>query len=212
MSHPSCSHTPRNHPHFTPTPAPTSRPSTLIPTPAPTSRPSTLTPTPAPTSRPSTLTRPPALTCPQVKYADLKNHRMTDYKFSLEAMLSMQGNTAVYLLYAHARIAGIGRKSGKDVAALATSATLLLDHPKEFDLALHIAKFPEAVEDTLTQLAPNRLTDFLYDLSEKFNAFYVECKVLGSEQEDSRLLLVEATAVAMRQCFSLLGITPMYKL
>lgn len=46
-----------------------------------------------------------------VKYADLKNHRMTDYKFSFESMLSMQGNTAVYLEYAHARISGISRKA-----------------------------------------------------------------------------------------------------
>ncbi|KAG1677444.1 hypothetical protein FOA52_001899 [Chlamydomonas sp. UWO 241] len=147
-----------------------------------------------------------------VKYADLRNHRMTDYKFSFDNMLSMQGNTAVYLLYAHARIAGISRKSGRDVGALASTAQIVLTHPKEVDLALQICKFPEAIEDLLSQLAPNRLTDFLYDLSEKFNAFYVDCKVLGVEEEDSRLLLVEAVAVVMRQCLSLLGIKPSYKL
>lgn len=57
-----------------------------------------------------------------------------------------------------------------------------------------------------------RLTDFLYDLSEKFNGFYVDCKVLGSDEENSRLLLVEAVAVTMRQCLSLLGITPVYRI
>jgi arginyl-tRNA synthetase len=56
------------------------------------------------------------------------------------------------------------------------------------------------------------LTDYLYELSEKFNAFYVDCKVLGSEQEDSRLVLSEATARVIRQCFSLLGITPLYRI
>jgi arginyl-tRNA synthetase len=66
-----------------------------------------------------------------VKYADLKNSRLTNYKFSFDAMLSMKGNTAVYLLYAHARIAGIGRKSGKDVSALAKTGRIVLGHPAE---------------------------------------------------------------------------------
>lgn len=69
---------------------------------------------------------------------------------------------------------------------------------------------------TPSDLAPfprrARLTDYLYELSEKFNAFYVECKVIGTPEEDSRLMLVEATAAVMKQCFSLLGITPVYKL
>lgn len=60
--------------------------------------------------------------------------------------------------------------------------------------------------------APRRLTEYLYELSERFNSFYVECKVLGSEQEESRLLLCEATALVMRQTFSLLGITPLYRI
>lgn len=147
-----------------------------------------------------------------VKYADLKNHRMTNYRFSFDDMLSLKGNTAVYLLYAHARIAGIVRKSGQDVGVLATSNELVLGHPKEEELALHICKMPEALEDLLQDLAPNRLTDYLYDLSEKFNSFYVDCKVLGSDTEASRLLLCEATAVVMRQCFYLLGITPLYRI
>ena len=79
-------------------------------------------------------------------------------------------------------------------------------------LALHIAKFPEAIEDTLTDLLPNRITEYLYNLSELFNSFYTECKVIGSEQESSRLLLAEATAETMRACFRLLGITPLYRI
>jgi arginyl-tRNA synthetase len=65
-----------------------------------------------------------------VKYADLKNHRMTNYKFSYDAMLDLKGNTAVYLLYAHARIAGISRKAGQDVDALAATHPVVLAHPK----------------------------------------------------------------------------------
>ncbi|GIL58748.1 hypothetical protein Vafri_13730 [Volvox africanus] len=147
-----------------------------------------------------------------VKYADLKNHRTTNYKFSFDEMLNLKGNTAVYLLYAHARIAGIVRKAEKDVYALAADTPISLDHPKELELAIHLCKFPEALEDAIEELGPNRVTDYLYDLSEKFNSFYVDCKVLGSEQEASRLLLCEATAVVMRKCFELLGIKPLYRI
>jgi arginyl-tRNA synthetase len=95
---------------------------------------------------------------------------------------------------------------------------LLLLHPPYFTHTTHphhpptTQQFPEAIEDMLEELTPNRLTDYLYSLSDTFNGFYTECKVLGSDAEDSRLLLVEATARVMRQCFSLLGITPLYRI
>jgi arginyl-tRNA synthetase len=73
-------------------------------------------------------------------------------------------------------------------------------------------QFPEAVEDMLEDLMPNRLTEYLYALSERFTSFYTDCKVLGSDEEVSRLLLAEATARVMRQCFTLLGITPLYRI
>jgi arginyl-tRNA synthetase len=150
-----------------------------------------------------------------VKYADLKNARMTNYKFSYDAMLDLRGNTAVYLQYAHARIASIARKvgGGADADALmAAGARVALEHPKEIALGMTLARFPEAVRETLDELMPNRLTDYLYGLSEAFNGFYTECKVAGSEQQDSRLLLCEATARVMRKCFELLGITPLYRI
>jgi arginyl-tRNA synthetase len=79
-------------------------------------------------------------------------------------------------------------------------------------LALHIAKFPEAVEDCLMELLPNRITEYLYNLSESFNSFYTECQVIGSDNEASRLILAETTAEVMRACFKLLGITPLYRI
>jgi len=147
-----------------------------------------------------------------VKYADLKNNRMSNYKFSYDQMLSLQGDTAVYLLYAHARIAGIVRKSEMDIETLSKTARIRLEEPKEKALGLKICQFPDAVADTVQSLMPNRLTEYLYDLTETFNQFYGECKVVGSENEESRLLLVEATARVMRQCFRLLGIVPLYRL
>ena len=78
-----------------------------------------------------------------VKYADLKNNRLSNYKFSYDEMLSLKGNTAVYLLYAYARICGILRNADRDVAQLAATESLVLGHAKEIALALQIARFPE---------------------------------------------------------------------
>lgn len=98
-------------------------------------------------------------------------------RFSFDDMLDLRGNTAVYMLYAHARIASIIRKVGKDPSTLFGTAQLRLDHPAEVTLAMHVARFPEAVETVLEELAPNRLTEYVYDLAEKFSGFYTECKV-----------------------------------
>lgn len=78
-----------------------------------------------------------------VKYADLKNNRLSNYKFSFDEMLNLKGNTAVYLLYAYARICGIIRRSDKDLEDLKVNATLELKHEKELALGLHLARFPE---------------------------------------------------------------------
>ncbi|XP_020528721.1 arginine--tRNA ligase, cytoplasmic isoform X1 [Amborella trichopoda] len=147
-----------------------------------------------------------------VKYADLKNNRLTNYTFSFNQMLDVRGNTAVYLLYAHARICSIIRKSGKDVEELKMTGSIQLDHVNECILGIHLIQFPEIVEDAITNLLPNTLCEYLYNLSEIFTKFYSTCRVVGSEEETSRLLLCEATAVVMRQCFYLLGIKPLYKL
>ncbi|KAL8504214.1 hypothetical protein ACS0TY_022811 [Phlomoides rotata] len=147
-----------------------------------------------------------------VKYADLKNNRTTNYTFSFDQMLNDKGNTAVYLLYAHARICSIIKKSGKDIEELKKPGTLELAHPDERTLGLHLLQFPEVVEESCTNLLPNLLCEYLYNLSEDFTRFYTNCQVVGSAEESSRLLLCEATAVVMRKCFHLLGITPVYKI
>ncbi|CAN6340734.1 unnamed protein product [Urochloa humidicola] len=147
-----------------------------------------------------------------VKYADLKNNRLTNYTFSFEQMLSDKGNTAVYLQYAHARICSIIRKSNKDVEELKMSGAISLDHPDERVLGLYLIRFAEVVEEACTNLLPNVVCEYLYNLSEMFTKFYTNCQVVGSPEETSRLLLCQATAVVMRQCFQLLGITPVYKL
>ncbi|XP_074273742.1 arginine--tRNA ligase, chloroplastic/mitochondrial-like isoform X2 [Silene latifolia] len=147
-----------------------------------------------------------------VKYADLKNNRLTNYTFNFDQMLSDKGNTAVYLLYAHARICSIIKKSGKDIEELKKSGELVLAHSDERALGVHLLKFSEIVEDACSSLLPNVLCEYLYNLSECFTTFYSNCQVNGSPEETSRLLLCEATAIVMRKCFELLGITPVYKI
>ncbi|CAK9328276.1 unnamed protein product [Citrullus colocynthis] len=148
-----------------------------------------------------------------VKYADLKNNRLTNYTFNFDQMLNDKGNTAVYLLYAHARICSIIRKSGKDIEELKKTGTIVLEHEDERVLGLHLLQFAEVAEEACTNLLPNVLCEYLYNLSEIFTKkFYSNCQVVGSAQETSRLLLCEATGTVMRQCFHLLGIVPVYKI
>ncbi|RHN63305.1 putative arginine--tRNA ligase [Medicago truncatula] len=146
-------------------------------------------------------------------YADLKINRSTNYTFSFDQMLNDKGNTAVYLLYAHARICSIIEKSGKDIEELKKNGSLVLDHKDECTLALHLLQFTEVFVESCSNLLPNKLCEYLYDLAEIFTKkFYSNCQVVGSPEETSRLLLCEATLTVMRQCFYLLGIEPVDKL
>lgn len=141
-----------------------------------------------------------------VKYADLSCHRVKDYVFSYERMLRFEGNTAAFLLYAYVRIQGIKRKGLKNIDALLKNASISLTHPSEIALAMHIRQFGETLESMARDLLPNRLTDYLYGLAESFNAFYRDCRVEGVEEEDSRLLLCEATARVLAKGLHILGL------
>lgn len=141
-----------------------------------------------------------------VKYADLSCHRTGDYTFSYERMLKFEGNTAAFLMYSYVRIAGIKRKVNVDVEALKKTAHITLEHPSEIALAMHLVQFGEMLDEVVNELLPNRLTDYLYGLAEKFNAFFRDCRVEGSPQQNSRLLLCEATARVMREGLQLVGL------
>ncbi|CAJ1951542.1 unnamed protein product [Sphenostylis stenocarpa] len=148
-----------------------------------------------------------------VKYADLKINRFTNYTFNFDQMLNDKGNTAVYLQYAHARICSIIRKSGRDIEEVKRNGKIVLDHEDERALGLHLLQFPEVFEEACTNLLPNLLCEYLYNLAEIFTKkFYSNCQVVGSPEETSRLLLCEATVTVMRHCFYLLGIEPVYRL
>lgn len=142
-----------------------------------------------------------------VKYADLSSHRTSDYIFSYEKMLRFEGNTAAFLLYSYVRILGIKRKVKKDLLTLIKLEKIILDHPSEVDLGLHLLRFQDALKAVADDLLPHRLTDYLYTLAEKFNVFFRDCRVEGSQQEHSRLLLCEITSRILEKGLKILGLS-----
>jgi arginyl-tRNA synthetase len=140
-----------------------------------------------------------------VKYSDLSTHRIKDYTFSYERMLRFEGNTAVFLLYAYVRIAGIKRKTHADMDSVLSTHKIDLQHPTEISLGLHLRRFGEILEAFSKDLLPHRLCEYLYQLAEKFHAFFRDCRVEGVAEEGSRLVLCELTSCILSQGFEILG-------
>ncbi len=143
-----------------------------------------------------------------IKYADLSQNRISNYIFSYDKMLSLQGNTAPYMLYAYARVQSISREGSIDFDALATDAKIILGDATELVLAKTIFQLGEIIQEVEDNLLPNRLCEYLYDLSKKFNKFYETCPVLKSDEpvRTSRLILCHLTARTLKLGLSLLGI------
>ncbi|MBP6103728.1 MAG: arginine--tRNA ligase [Gammaproteobacteria bacterium] len=142
-----------------------------------------------------------------IKYADLSGHRLNDYVFNEDKMLQFEGNTAAFLLYAYVRIQSIQRKLNSDVQALLkANAVLRLEEPAEIALGLWVCQFGECLEKVAQELLPNRLSDYLYKLAEKFHLFFHQCRVEGTPQESSRLLLCEAVSQVLDTGLHLLGL------
>jgi arginyl-tRNA synthetase len=150
-----------------------------------------------------------------VKYADLLPNRQSDYVFSWDKMLALNGNTAPYLQYAYTRIKSIFRKS--DVASAlradgsahsADATTLALSAPEEIALAKHLLNFGLTLEAVAEEYRPNFLCNFLFELAGKFTSFYENCPVLKADDATraSRLALCDLTARVLKQGLEVLGI------
>jgi arginyl-tRNA synthetase len=141
-----------------------------------------------------------------VKYADLSSDRIKDYVFDYDRMLAFEGNTAPYLMYAHARIRSIFRKAGETPPE---GAAFTLADPAERALALELLRFGAAVEDVAATLEPHRLCGYLYDLAGAFTTFYERCPVLRADDAPtrrSRLALCDLSARVLAKGLDLLGI------
>lgn len=141
-----------------------------------------------------------------IKYADLSTERQRDYTFDLDRMVSFEGDTGPYLLYAHARQRSILRRAGETWSNGA--APFALADERERHLALALLGLPEAVAGALATLQPHRLCNYLFDLAQRFTSFYEACPVLVAEGalRDERLALCDLTSRTLRLGLSLLGI------
>ena len=155
-----------------------------------------------------------------VKYADLLPNRQSDYVFSWDKLLALNGNTAPYLQYAYARIRSIFRKGNAEQGvppalfsqlpsmSFQSPIALHLEAPEELALARHLLNFGLVLEAVADDYRPNFLCNYLYELAGKFTSFYENCPVLKSEAEQraSRLAICHLTARVLKQGLDVLGI------
>ena len=147
-----------------------------------------------------------------VKYSDLSKNRTSDYIFDWSSMLSFEGNTAPYLLYAYARIQSVIRRLAAENQQPGTE--ILLQAPEERALALKILQFAEIVRQLGNDCHPNQLCLYLYEMSGIFMKFYENCPILKAEgvTQRSRLALAMLTAGTLKRGLNLLGIEPLQKM
>ena len=143
-----------------------------------------------------------------VKYTDLAHNRTSDYVFSWDKMLALDGNTAPYMQYAYARIRSIFRKGEEVMGNDRSMAEITIDHPAERALIVKLLQFPETVATVADESLPHLLCGYLYELSGTFMGFYENCPVLQSDAPTraSRLELCDLTARTIRRALNLLGI------
>ncbi|XP_035733678.1 arginine--tRNA ligase, cytoplasmic-like isoform X1 [Vespa mandarinia] len=157
-----------------------------------------------------------------IKYADLCHNRNHEYVFSFDKMLDDKGNSAVYLLYALTRIRSIARNaniSQKQLKEVVEEIPISLNHEKEWKLAKVLLKFPDILLKITKDLHLHQLCEYCYDISTSFSEFYDNCYCVVKNQAGeiievnmSRILLTEATAIIMEQCFLILGIKPLTRM
>ncbi|MEU3905044.1 arginine--tRNA ligase [Streptomyces goshikiensis] len=145
-----------------------------------------------------------------VKYADLSTSAARDYKFDLDQMVSLNGDTSVYLQYAYARIRSILRKAAEAGDRTPVAHPELELAPAERALGLHLDQFGELIAEAAAEHAPHKLAAYLYQLSSLFTTFYDQCPVIKPEPElvvgENRLFLCDLTARTLTKGMSLLGI------
>lgn len=148
-----------------------------------------------------------------VKYADLSKDRARDYIFNFEQMLSFEGNTAPYLMYAYTRVASIFVKAGLDMNTI--TGEIKLDDEKEKDLANKLMQFPEILDRLTKRGQPHTLCSYIYEVAGLFSSFYENCPILAAETEEqkqSRLRLAALAGKTIKQGLNLLGITTLERM
>ncbi len=148
-----------------------------------------------------------------VKYADLSKHRASDYSFNFEQMLSFEGNTAPYLLYAYTRVASLLRRIDSSMDAQLPGQIRLQDAAEQ-DLAAALARYGEVLDNLADKGTPHILCTYLYELAGLFSSFYENCPILNAQQQlrDSRLRLAALTGRTLQNGLQLLGLQPLERM
>ncbi|MGB0775672.1 MAG: arginine--tRNA ligase, partial [Akkermansiaceae bacterium] len=144
-----------------------------------------------------------------VKFAELSQHRMTDYVFSWDRMLALQGDTAPYLQYSYVRVRSIFRKlADLENNILLDFDNLQISEDAEVHLSRMLMRFSETVPALLDDFRPNLLANYLLELAKAFHSFFEACPVLKSEgqTQNTRLVLCELTSRVLQKGLGLLGI------
>lgn len=142
-------------------------------------------------------------------YGDLKNYRTNDITFDIDRFLEFEGNTGPYLLYTYARARSILRKAKYKYSPNIKTSKI---EDREKQLVLELNKFPEVVLHSYNQLSPNLIANYAYGVSQKFNEFYHSEKVIGSENERFKLVLVDSFSKVLKNALFLLGISTIEKM
>jgi len=148
-----------------------------------------------------------------VKYADLRQNRLSDYQFDFDKLIEFKGNAGPYMQYAAARVGSIFRKGEIDEAGFRV-ASVSLEAPEEKALARTLLRFPDVVHQAAETCQPHLLTDHLYALARDYSSFFEACPVLKSEgaTRQSRLALCALTGRQLRRGLVLLGIEPVERM
>jgi arginyl-tRNA synthetase len=143
-----------------------------------------------------------------VRYADLSQNPQSNVVFDWDRMLSLEGNTAPFLMYSYARCRSLQRKAGLERPEV---TRVSVGEPSERELALRLLRYPEALRGALAARRPNMLCDYLFELAGAFNRFYYQVPVLRADEGrlEGRLGLVEATARVLGHGLALVGVVPL---
>ena len=143
-----------------------------------------------------------------VKYFELSQSRVSDYIFSWDKMLSLQGNTAPYMINAYVRTRSIFRKI--DETADTDLENFEITDDSERAIGIKLCQYAEIIPEVMNDYRPNLLATYLYELAQSFHSFYEQCPVLSTEGKtrNTRLALCESTSRVLKHGLELLGIYP----
>lgn len=144
-----------------------------------------------------------------LKYGDLSNQASKDYIFDIDRFASFEGNTGPYILYTIVRIKSILEKYKAESGNADVNLPVInTDNGSQMQLMLEVSKFNEIIENAAEELAPHKICSYVYDLSNAFNRFYHETKILAEEDQTKKagyIALINLTINVLEQCIDLLG-------